>query len=260
MVIEFIRRIGDAEVSTKHLNLTDINGNTYGKYFPPHKTKFIVVDQEGRRFEAQKHHANQIWGNLRRWYEANNINAGDLIKIRFDPNERINDRYVIHLEVVERQQISVEERKEIVEIEEKEKHIAEIPLQFEKQLEDFIEANLELIEPNLHLYVDESGNKGRQYPTDVGNIDLLCVRPNGDFVVIELKKDKTSDKVVGQISRYMGWVKQNLAIDKDVYGIIITHDFDEKLKYAVIANDKLAIKYYRIKLEFVSEEQVKKNL
>jgi len=254
MSIEFVRRIGKAEISTKHLNLTDINGKTYGKSFPPHKTKFIVVDQEGRQFEAQKHHTNQIWGNLRRWYEANNINEGDLVKVKFEPNERINNQYVLHLEVVEKQPISTEEREEIVE---EETYATEIPLEFEKQLEDFIETNLDLVEPGLKLYVDDSGNKGRQYPTDAGNIDLLCVRPNGDFVIIELKKGKTSDKVVGQISRYMGWVKENLAGNKNVFGIIITHDFNSKLKYAVMANDKLSLKYYRIKLEFVSEEQIK---
>jgi RecB family endonuclease NucS len=33
---------------------------------------------------------------------------------------------------------------------------------------------------------------------------------NGDFVVVETKKGKESDKVVGQIQRYMGWVKRNL--------------------------------------------------
>ena len=32
------------------------------------------------------------------------------------------------------------------------------------------------------------------------------------------------------------------------------------LKYAVIANDKLSIKYYKIKLEFVDEEQIKREL
>ena len=255
MNIEFVRRIGKAEVSSRHLNLTDINGKTYGIQFPPHKTKFIVIDQEGRQFEAQKHHTNQIWGNLRRWYEVNNISEGDLIKVKFDPDERIGNQCVLHLEIVEKRQISVEEREEIVE---EEKQATEIPLEFEKQLEDFVEANLELIEPGLKLYVDDTGNKGRQYPTDVGNIDLLCVRSNGDFVVIELKRGKASDKVVGQISRYMGWVKQNLAEDRNVYGIIIAHDFDEKLKYAVIANDKLSIKYYKIKLEFVDEEQIKR--
>lgn len=254
MVIEFTRRIGNAEISTKHLNLTDIHGKTYGKHFPPHKTKFIVIDQDGRKFEAQKHHTNQIWGNLRKWYEANNINAGDLIKVKFDPNEKIDNQFVLHLEIVEKQQIPVEEREEISE---EERYTTEIPLQFEKQLEDFIEANLELVEHGLQLYVDDLGNRGRQYPTDVGTIDLLCVKPNGDFVVIELKKGKTSDKVVGQISRYMGWVKQNLAGNRDVQGIIVTHDYDEKLKYAVIANEKLNVKYYRIKLEFVSEEDIK---
>ena len=59
MSIEFVRRIGKAEISTKHLNLTDINGKTYGAHFPPHKTKFIVIDQDSRKFEAQKHHTNQ---------------------------------------------------------------------------------------------------------------------------------------------------------------------------------------------------------
>lgn len=255
MSIEFVRKIGKAEISTNHLNLTDINGKTYGRYFPPHKTKFIVIDQEGRKFGAQKHYTNQIWGGgkLRKWYEANDIKEGDLIKVRFDPNEKINDQYVLHLEVIEKQHILVEEKEEIID----EGYTTEIPVEFEKQLEDFIEANLELVEPRLRLYIDDSGNKGRQYPTDVGNIDLLCVRPNGDFVVIELKKGRTSDKVVGQISRYMGWVKQSLAGDRNVYGIIITHEFDEKLKYAVMANDKLSIKYYRIKLEFVSEDQIK---
>lgn len=254
MSIEFLRRIGEAEISTKHLNLTDINGKTYGKFFPPHKTKFIVIDQNGRRFDAQKHHTNQIWGNLRKWYEANNINEGDLVKVKFDPNERINEKYALHLEVIEKQQIPIEEREETTE---EETYPTEIPVEFEKQLENFMEVNLDLVEPGLKLYMDDSGNKGRQYPTDVGNIDLLCVRPNGDFVVIELKKGKTSDKVVGQISRYMGWVKENLAENEDVFGVIIAHDFDPKLKYAVMANNKLSLKYYRIKLEFVSEEQIK---
>jgi len=49
MSIEFVRRSGKAEISTKHLNLTDINGKTYGAHFPPHKTKFIVIDQERAR-------------------------------------------------------------------------------------------------------------------------------------------------------------------------------------------------------------------
>ena len=37
---------------------------------------------------------------------------------------------------------------------------------------------------------------------------------------------------MGQISRYMGWVKTNLAEDKGVKGVIVAKKVDEKLKYA----------------------------
>lgn len=134
---------------------------------------------------------------------------------------------------------------------------AEIPIEFEKHLEDFMESNLGLIEPGLKLYVDDDNNRGRQYPTDVGTIDLLCVKQNGDLIIIELKKGRGSDAVVGQISRYIGWVKENLADGKNVWGIIITHEYDDRLKYAVLANDKLRILYYKINMSFVSENELK---
>ena len=114
-----------------------------------------------------------------------------------------------------------------------------------------------MVEPGLKLFVDESSNRGRQYPTDVGTIDLLFVRPNGDMVVIELKRFRGSDEVVGQISRYIGWIKHHVAYYKNVYGVIITHQYDSKLKYAVEGNEKLTLKYYRIHIEFVDEAQVK---
>jgi hypothetical protein len=62
------------------------------------------------------------------------------------------------------------------------------------------------------LYQNEESN-GRQYPTPIGNIDLLAIdKKNKEFVVIELKKGRSSDAVIGQILRYMGWVKDKLAL------------------------------------------------
>src|SRR5206468_2672784 len=95
---------------------------------------------------------------------------------------------------------------------------SEIPLSLEKQLEDFLAANLAMLEPGLELYRDEDGREGKQYPTDVGVIDLLCHRPGGGLHVIELKRGRTSDVTVGQLSRYMGWVLKNLAGGKPVTG------------------------------------------
>lgn len=84
----------------------------------------------------------------------------------------------------------------------------------------------------LKTYHDEKGIPGRQYPTDIGTIDLLCIDNNKKFVVIEIKKETGSDKTVGQITRYMGWIKKNLANNKEVRGIIIVHEIDERLEYS----------------------------
>ena len=109
----------------------------------------------------------------------------------------------------------------------------------EKYLEEFIEENFDKIDfgAKLELYQDEE-NTGRQYPTPVGNIDLLAMdRNKKEFVVIELKKGRSSDVVVGQILRYMGWVKEHLAVDDydqyDVRGIIISKEKDDRLEYAL---------------------------
>lgn len=113
----------------------------------------------------------------------------------------------------------------------------------EKYLEEFIEINFDKIDfgTKLELYRDEQDeeNYGRQYYTGhVGYIDLLAVdRDNEKFVVIELKKGKSSDQVIGQILRYMGWVKENLTINAyekyGVRGIIISKEKDNNLEYAI---------------------------
>jgi len=105
----------------------------------------------------------------------------------------------------------------------------------EKYLEEFIEANFDKIDfgARLELYQDEDST-GRQFPTSIGPIDLLAFdKDKKEFVVIELKKGRTSDAVIGQVLRYMGWVKENLAEGHGVRGIVIQRELDEKLQYAL---------------------------
>ena len=106
----------------------------------------------------------------------------------------------------------------------------------EAHLEEFIEGNFARVNfgRGLELYQDEE-NTGRQFPTTIGSIDLLAKDvESGELVVIELKKNRTDDAVVGQILRYMGWVREHMPEGGGtVSGIIIAPEVSDRLKYAL---------------------------
>jgi RecB family endonuclease NucS len=100
----------------------------------------------------------------------------------------------------------------------------------EKTLEDNIERNFEDFGKRIGRSLELLG---RQYPTTVGPIDLLGRdKKTGQYVVVELKKGRSADKVFGQLSRYMGWVKKNLANGGEVAGAIVGAKIDDKLRAA----------------------------
>ncbi len=120
----------------------------------------------------------------------------------------------------------------------------------EKYLEDFIVSNFTAIFRNeLVLYRDPEENViGQQYATDVGTIDILAQESKtGNFTVIELKKGRESDKVVGQTLRYMGWVQENLCKGGErVKGLIICKDIDSKMAYALKMTNNVEVKLYHV--------------
>jgi len=106
----------------------------------------------------------------------------------------------------------------------------------ESQLRDFLIARLPQMSiggTSLRLYRDAGGRSGREYPTDVGPIDILAVDPSGGFMVIELKLDRGPDRALGQLARYMGWVRANLAAGTEVRGVVVARRIDEKLRYTL---------------------------
>ncbi|CAN5819365.1 hypothetical protein BH23CHL2_BH23CHL2_34790 [soil metagenome] len=123
----------------------------------------------------------------------------------------------------------------------------------ERHLEEFIVSNFETInfEQRLVLFDDGKGTPPNQYPTSIGRIDILAKdEGTGDFVVIELKKGRPADTVVGQTLRYIGWVKQNLCEQgQDAQGLIICSDQDAKLAYALEATMNLRARFYSVKFE-----------
>jgi Endonuclease NucS/MrcB-like, N-terminal domain len=105
----------------------------------------------------------------------------------------------------------------------------------EKQLEDFIIENWDKTEfsNKYELIYEQNEMVSQQYKTGVGPIDILARdKKNKNYVVIELKKNQTSDDTVGQLLRYMGWIKETKK-DENVKGIIVAGSFDKKLDYAI---------------------------
>lgn len=80
-----------------------------------------------------------------------------------------------------------------------------------------------------------------------GRTDLICRDKNNNFVILELKAVQASDYVVGQILRYMGYVRENWAEKEGVKvkGIIITPSYDEQLR---LAAKEAGIKVLRIRI------------
>ncbi len=121
----------------------------------------------------------------------------------------------------------------------------------EKYLEEFLVSNWKSIkfDEDLTIFVDEDGNIGQQYFTnEVGYIDILARDKENNFVVIELKKGRKNDEVVGQVLRYMGWVKNHLVKNNEkVKGLIIVGERDPKLEYALeMVKDQVSLKLYRM--------------
>lgn len=132
----------------------------------------------------------------------------------------------------------------------------EMEFALEKYLEDFIVSNWDKINfgERLKLFEDENGNKGQQYFTqDAGYIDILATDEKGNFVIIELKKGRKNDEVIGQVLRYIGWVRENLVKNNEkVRGLIIVKDEDPKLEYAVKEiSDKVKVKRYNVNFKLL---------
>ena len=100
------------------------------------------------------------------------------------------------------------------------------------------------------IYQEDGEIVGQQYQTDTGAIDILAIsKDKKAILVVELKKGRASDNVVGQIQRYMGFVKGELAEDNQtVKGVIIALEDDLRIKRAL--SDTNNIEIYRYKVSF----------
>jgi restriction system protein len=122
----------------------------------------------------------------------------------------------------------------------------------EQHLEAFLVRNWSQMALGLEfsIYAEDGEPVGQQYATDAGPIDILAVsKDRKRLLVIELKRGRASDVVVGQLLRYMGFVKEQIAEDgQSVEGAIIALEEDPKLRWALSAVP--AVSFYRYEITF----------
>jgi restriction system protein len=122
----------------------------------------------------------------------------------------------------------------------------------ESHLEHFLVANWgqTVFGHDFTIFEEDSEQVGKQYETDAGRIDILAVsKDKKRLLVIELKRGRISDVVVGQLLRYMGYVKEELAEpNQTVEGVVIGLEDDQKLRWAIAPVP--SIKFYRYQISF----------
>ena len=122
----------------------------------------------------------------------------------------------------------------------------------EKHLEDFLVKNWNQTELGkaYDIYEDEGELVGQQYPSDTGPIDILAIsKDKKELLVVELKKGRASDSVVGQIQRYMGYVQEELCEEgQTVKGVIIALEDDLRIRRALAVASN--IEFYRYQVSF----------
>lgn len=101
----------------------------------------------------------------------------------------------------------------------------------------FARSGVELARREVH------GWPCRQVFTPVNAIDLLGFEPAARrWWVFELKRGRSADRVVGQVSRYLGWIGEERRGNREsAVGAIIVRKADAKLRYAVKANERLTL-------------------
>lgn len=124
----------------------------------------------------------------------------------------------------------------------------------EEHLEDFLVKNWPQTElgKDYDIY-EEDGEKAQQYQTDTGPLDILAIsKDKKRLLVVELKKGKASDAVVGQTLRYMSFVQDELADEgQTVEGMIIAHEDDQRIRRALAMTPSIVFCRYQVSFRLV---------
>lgn len=123
----------------------------------------------------------------------------------------------------------------------------EIRFQAEVELEDFLEKHWKKTS-----FAEKYDFVARQMTLDdAGRLDILAKSKDGrEYLVIELKLGRASDRVVGQLQTYMGYLQGSdyCASGETVRGIIMGSSDDPKIRHALKVTNN--IEFYVYEMQF----------
>lgn len=133
----------------------------------------------------------------------------------------------------------------------------EDPIAFamEKHLEEFLVSNWAQTELAKDFQIVEEDGEivGQQYQTDTGPLDILAVSHDRKrLLVVELKRGRASDVVMGQVLRYMGFVQSELAEEgQTVEGLIVALEDDPRLQRALQVVPTVSFRRYEVSFRLI---------
>jgi hypothetical protein len=109
-----------------------------------------------------------------------------------------------------------------------------------------------LLEKGLGVYADEHGKPvGVDFPTPLGEIDLLARDKAGAFVVVMVPEPGDWAQLVSDVVQRIGWVRKHVAGGKEVRGVVVVDHLPEEVGYAAAGvSGTVSFKTFRIAVQF----------
>lgn len=121
---------------------------------------------------------------------------------------------------------------------------------FEKDVLD----GLNRLLPSIGLRRYNGRNFPGEYDLGYGGNVVLCVDSNsGDLVVVDFNRGEAPNETLLRVLHYMSWVRQNLADNEDVRGLIIAQAADAPLRQIVSEVPNVSIRLYRVGIELLQD-------
>lgn len=128
---------------------------------------------------------------------------------------------------------------------------------FERHLEDFIVENWSQTPFGGEYDIYREGEAyGKQLITEAGRIDILAQsKDKKTLLVIELKNGDENDDAVGQLARYVGFVRAEFASPgQDVKGALVVLDSSKRLRWAIAALPDAKLYQYKVAFDLIPDE------